>query len=418
MLGAWILPLLTIFNSGDSLLLKSIPVIELNNFRSQYFPIYSPARKDLFFTVRKAYKSDEEIFVAKWNGNTFESPWPIEELNQENNEGTPTLSKDGKTMIFSGCDYPNSFGGCDLYGCNWAEGVWSKPKNLGFTVNSHDWEGQPQLSNDGKKLFFSSDRQGGEGKRDLWCSEINVDGQWGMPKNLGKNINTSEDEQGPYFIQSRDILVFSSNKKGGIGELDFYQSLFFDLQWTLAVNIKEVNSTYNDAGFSEGITPNSYFISRKIKDSEQDLQIHQIEIPDFCWIPKPIIPIISENQTKPNLNKEIKFEEIKFSDIQFENNQFKLPNDTPSCLNDLTAYLQINTSKSIEIHGHTDEVGTKIANQILSEKRALTIKNYLISQGIFSERIIVKGFGNSRPKFSNTNLVDRKSNRRIEIILP
>jgi len=154
MIGLWIIPLFSFLSERDSIPIVPVPVKELNIYRTQYFPTYSASRQELFLTVRKAINSDEEIFVSKWNGKKFEAPWPIEELNQENNEGTPTLSKDGKTMIFSGCDYPNSFGGCDLYTCQWVEGSWTKPKNLGYKINSHDWEGQPQLSSDGKMLFF------------------------------------------------------------------------------------------------------------------------------------------------------------------------------------------------------------------------------------------------------------------------
>ena len=227
MIGLWIIPLFSFLSERDSIPIVPVPVKELNIYRTQYFPTYSASRQELFLTVRKAINSDEEIFVSKWNGQKFEAPWPIEELNQENNEGTPTLSKDGKTMIFSGCDYPNSFGGCDLYMCQWIQGSWTRPKNLGYKINSHDWEGQPQLSSDGKMLFFSSDRPGGQGKRDIWMSKMEEDGKWGQPKNLGELLNTPEDEQGPYFIQSKDILVFASNQKGGLGGLDFYQSFYF-----------------------------------------------------------------------------------------------------------------------------------------------------------------------------------------------
>ena len=86
MLGLWLFPFLSIFSTGDSLTISSVPIKEVNVYRTQYFPIYSAARQELFLTVRKGTKSDEEIFVSTWNGKQFEIPRPIEELNQENNE--------------------------------------------------------------------------------------------------------------------------------------------------------------------------------------------------------------------------------------------------------------------------------------------------------------------------------------------
>ena len=415
MIGLWLFPFLTIFSTEDSILIHSAPIKEVNVFRTQYFPIYSAARKELFLTVRKGVKSDEEIFVASWNGEKFESPRPIEELNQENNEGTPTLSKDGLHLIFSGCDYPNSFGGCDLYECTWVDGSWTRPKNLGYFVNSHDWEGQPQLNSNGSTLFFSSDRPGGEGKRDIWFTERTEDGKWGIPKNLGKQINSPEDEQGPYFMDERGILVFSTNQKGGKGGLDFHQSLWDEKVWSASVAIKEINSPSNDAGFSEGINPNSYFISRKVVDEVQDIQIQSIEIPEFCWLKKPPIiqaPILI---TKP---APIEFQKLHFEDIQFENNKSDLPFVTPQCLLDLVSYLFQNPSKSIEIHGHTDEVGNAQANLSLSDRRANSVKTYLVDQGISSDRIKTIAFGNSKPKMKAITAEARKINRRIEIILP
>ena len=415
MIGLWLFPFLSIFSAGDSIRIHSAPVKEVNAFRTQYFPIYSAARKELFLTVRKGVKSDEEIFVAAWNGEKFESPRPIEELNQENNEGTPTLSKDGLHLIFSGCDYPNSFGGCDLYECTWVDGSWTRPKNLGYLVNSHDWEGQPQLNSNGSKLFFSSDRPGGEGKRDIWFTERTEDGKWGIPKNLGKQINSPEDEQGPYFMDERGILVFSTNQKGGQGGLDFHQSLWDEKVWSASVAIKEINSPSNDAGFTEGINPNSYFISRKVVDEVQDIQIQSIEIPEFCWLKKP--PIIPEPIliAKPG---PIEFQKLHFENIQFENNKSDLPFVTPQCLLDLVSYLFQNPSKSIEIHGHTDEVGNAQANLSLSDRRANSVKTYLVDQGISSDRIKTIAFGNSKPKMKAITAEARKINRRIEIILP
>jgi outer membrane protein OmpA-like peptidoglycan-associated protein len=226
-------------------------------------------------------------------------------------------------------------------------------------------------------------------------------------------INTTEDEQGPYFIQSKDILVFASNQKGGLGGLDFHQSLIYEGVWSKSVPIYEINSPANEAGFSEAIIENQYFISKKVSDPNQDLQIHSVIIPDYCWIKKPLSPVAEVVQKKP-----APFYELTFEDIQFKINQSELPIETPVSLKNLVQFLTNENQQHIEIHGHTDEVGNSSANLKLSERRALSVKTFLVNHGINPLRIKTKGFGNTKPKIKNASIEQRKANRRIEIILP
>jgi outer membrane protein OmpA-like peptidoglycan-associated protein len=396
---AWLIPFLTLFEPTDSIAVVSVdPVI--NGYRTQYFPQYLPNQQKLYFTVRKELNSDEEIYVANWQDGHFETPLPITELNQENNEGTPTFSADGLYMIFSGCEYPNSFGGCDLYETRWIDGSWTKPKNLGFRVNSHDWEGQPHLSSDGKLLFFASDRPGGLGKRDLWLSEKDEMGQWKFPVNLGPKIDSPEDEQGPYLLLDKKRFIYSSNKKGGMGGLDFYQ-IPYPTNEQVPKAISSINTDYHDAGITPSETSEYYYISRRINKPNQDLGIVRMYIPDSIF-----------EDHRPS----IAIEQIKFDDIEFNNNAWQLDTIPPS-IQLLAKFLQENPSKNVEIHGHTDEVGTGEKNVLLSEKRALSIKLYLIQLSIAGERIKTIGFGNTMPKIKNPTASERKQNRRIEIIV-
>lgn len=394
---AWLIPFMTFFEPVDSTTIQHIdPVI--NEFRTQYFPQFLPNQQKLYFTVRKELNSDEEIFVANWVEGKFESPMPITELNQENNEGTPTFSSDGLHMVFSGCEYPNSFGGCDLYETYWIDGSWTKPKNLGFRINSHDWEGQPHLSSDGKLLFFASDRPGGLGKRDLWMSTKDELNQWGFPINLGSEINTQEDEQGPFLLLNKRRFIFSSNKKGGIGGLDFYQ-IPYPWKGKTAQSISQINSDYHDAGITPSEKAAYYYISRKLGKPNQDLGIVRVFIPDSIF-----------EEQKP----ELVFEKIKFDDIEFENNAWQL-DPIPSSITQLGDYLKMHPELTVEIQGHTDEIGSEENNVILSEKRAISIKLALIRMKIDAQRIKTAGYGNSRPKIKNPSALERKQNRRIEI---
>lgn len=412
MLAAWIFSFSILGLSADSL--SSTPISELNLQKAQYFPHYSHARKEIYFTSR-ADRADEELQVASWDGEKFINPQALTSINQESNDGTASLSKDGNTMIFSGCGYRNSFGGCDLYESNWVNGNWTKPRNLGILINSHDWEGQPCLSQDGQKLYFSSDRPGGLGKRDIWMSEKDVQGRWKMAINLGSQINSSDDEQGPYWLEEPEVLVYSSDKKGGKGGLDFYQSQSENKQWKIPVNISELNSSGNEAGICLGILENEYFISRNKVGQVTEDELHRITIPTSIWLIKKTAPIQVE-PVVPEVPK-IKFQDVSFDDIQFASNQWTIPTPIPASLNKLIKFLHENPQQRIEIRGHTDEVGQAKSNQILSEKRANSIKLYLITQGIEANRIQTKGLSFLKPKVAPNQAEARKWNRRIEIVL-
>ena len=393
---AWLIPFVAYCMPLDSL---PSPISELNLQRTQYFPHFNAASQNLYMTIRKAAKSDEELFVAHWNGQHFDAPAPIDAINRENNEGTPSLSQDGKTIYFSACEYPNSFGGCDLYESQKMGETWSKPKNLGFLINSHEWEGQPHISPDGKKLYFSSDRLGGFGKRDIWVSEKDDQGRWNTPKNAGNLINSSEDEQGPYILENKSVFIFSSSKTGGKGGLDYYQTRYPFVTGEQPEPLNLLNTSSHDAGISVGSEMDTYLISRKSTESERELDIVRVWISPEVWLKAPI--------------KRIQFDSLRFEAIQFSNNAWNLSHPIPDCLAQLADYLKENPKQSIDIQGHTDDIGNASNNQILSEKRALAVKLHLINLGISADRIQTHGLGNTAPK----EKLNRQVNRRIEIRL-
>lgn len=135
----------------------------------------------------------------------------------------PTVSLDGKTIVFSS-NAPDGIGSYDLYWSTWQDTAWSAPSNLGAGVNSFDNEAFPFLYQD-SILFFASNGKGGVGSYDIFVS-VYKDGEWQNAQNLGKRINTKEDDFG--FILSTDALTayFSSNRIGGKGKDDIYKASF------------------------------------------------------------------------------------------------------------------------------------------------------------------------------------------------
>lgn len=196
---------------------------EVLNFKSkQYFPVFTADNSTIFFTARDE-QTDENIYYSELKKEGWVSPKSIsEQINTPYNEGTCTISADGKIMVFTSCEGRESLGSCDLFITRRTGDSWSTPTNLGPAVNSRSWDSQPSLSSDGNKLYFASERPGGFGRKDIWMSELKPDGTWKTSVNLGPKINTSQDEVSPFIHANGYSFFFSSNGREGMGKFDIY----------------------------------------------------------------------------------------------------------------------------------------------------------------------------------------------------
>jgi outer membrane protein OmpA-like peptidoglycan-associated protein/Tol biopolymer transport system component len=203
--------------------IKPEPLNEALNFKNkQYFPVLTADNNTIIFTARNDLE-DENIYISENKNSVWSKPVGIsKEINTPYNEGTCSISADGRIMVFTSCEGRDSFGSCDLFITKKEGDKWSVPQNLGPNVNSNHWDSQPSLSPDGSKLFFSSERPLGQGKKDIWMSELDEKGAWKKAINLGKNINTNYDEVSPFIHANGYSLFFSSNGKEGMGKFDIY----------------------------------------------------------------------------------------------------------------------------------------------------------------------------------------------------
>jgi len=168
-------------------------------------------------------------------------------VNTEENEGALCISPDGKYIFFAACNRPDGFGSCDLYWSKKTGDIWSDPKNLGSVVNSSAWDSQPSFSSDGKTLYFASTRQGGKGSSDIWKTELQPDGSWSVPINLGDSINTAFEEMAPFIHPDNRTLYFGSRGHQGMGGFDlFYSRMDADGKWTTPVDLGYPINTYAD----------------------------------------------------------------------------------------------------------------------------------------------------------------------------
>lgn len=211
----------------------------VNSAYSEYFPSITVDGSTLLYTRQlpapdSPIKFNEDFYVSKLvNGQWEKSENLGVPINTENNEGAPTLSADGKLLIFTACEFygeygagRQGYGSCDLFYSQRIGDRWLKAENLGKPVNTNSWETQPSFSADGKTLYFIRRVKPKSGKphSDIFVTELNAEGYWSVPKALPMNINTDKNEESVFIHPDGQTLYFSSDGHPGMGDLDIYVS--------------------------------------------------------------------------------------------------------------------------------------------------------------------------------------------------
>ncbi len=257
-------------NLGDS----------INTSDLEYFPSLTIDGQKMIFTKR--IKNKESFYESdRVNGN-WGKAFPLSgKINSNDfNVGAQNISQDGEWLVFTGCNFPQGNGSCDLYISYLTKNGWSEPQNLGWDVNTEFWESTPSLSPDKRDLYFSSDRPGGYGGRDIWVSHHNENG-WSKPENLGPEINTAGDESTPFIHADNQTLYFNSSGLPGYSEKPdlFVTRKQADGKWSHPENLGYPINTIGDEGSlivdADGKT--AYYSSDKI-DSKGGLDIYTFEL--------------------------------------------------------------------------------------------------------------------------------------------
>ena len=197
----------------------------LNSFKFQYFPALTADNRFLLFTGRPAASSGEDLYVSRQNKDgSMGEPVPISPaINSSYNEGAGSISGDGKTLVFASCDRPKAIGNCDLYISRRTGNNWTPPVNLGLNVNSTEWDSQPSLSADGRTLYFTSTRRGGQGQEDIYVTNLQPDGNWSPAQNVGTPVNTAGKDMAPFIHASGTTLYYVTDGLVGMGGLDVFR---------------------------------------------------------------------------------------------------------------------------------------------------------------------------------------------------
>jgi hypothetical protein len=464
----------------------------INTTDDEYWPSITADGLTMMFTRQATQtensQSQEDFYVSYLKNGVWQKAFNAgSPLNTSQNEGAQSLSSNGNYMFFTACNRPDGLGSCDLFFSAFIDGKWSVPSNLKSPVNTSWWETQPSISADGKTLYFSSNRPGGIGGKDLWFSKLDDFNQWKEPVNMGRTINTADDEMSPFIHFDGRTLYFASNGRIGMGGFDLYFSrMINDTTWTEPKNLGyPINTSSDEMGLViESNGKKAYFSSVRDKANGKDIfcfDLYESARPnpvsylkgtvydsetgkllsaDYELINLSGNKIVNKNETDINGNflvclpsgfnyginvsktgylfysenfmfegqhtlvepfiKRIMLNPIKvgekmqLANVFYEIDSWELKEESTLELNNLTNLLSINKDLSIEIGGYTDSTGTAEHNRILSEKRALSVVNYLIKKGISSDRLKYKGYGDTYPLSDNTTTEGRKLNRRTE----
>ncbi len=274
----------------------------INKWQLQYFPVLTGDSRTLIFTKRDSNtaNADEDLVYSVLSDSGWTDAKSLSKtINTKLNEGAATVSADGRTLIFTSCDGRQSFGSCDLYITKKVGNFWSTPENLGSMINSDKWESQPSLSADGRTLYFSSNRSGGYGMRDIWVSKF-TGTTWSRPQNLGREINTTLDETTPFIHANSQTLFYSSNGGIGMGGFDIYVAERDGQKWTGPRNLGYPYNTYRDEY--------SLFISSDGKEAffSQELRSERTEIVQFNLTEDTLVKVKTSYVMGLVLDKETK----------------------------------------------------------------------------------------------------------------
>lgn len=463
---------------AEKLVAREVPGIN-TEAGSEYLPVLSPDKKTLYFIG--AGRSDgfagEDPYEVKLDGVKPGTPKLVEELASGDNEAILSITADGKEALV--------FKSGGLHTSEKKDGKWTKPVRIDEISNQFGWVGVAQITNDGGVMLFEAKK--GFGNIDFYVTFRQDDGKWGTPVRLPDNVNTDEDDRSPSLYLDGKFMYFSTSGHEGFGKMDVFKTTRLDDTWTkwsdpvnlgraintaddewgfnfavasdgktaffakqdgnlhdlmmtelpvnmrispmkmIQVPIKSVNVTYVEVRNSAGeliqsirVKPGSeeVFISVPEENWDEKITVTPKTGDDVVTTPVTIdmnkpTAVLDTIVAIPVKNYIESGENFKIGAVQFDLAESELRPEAKEALDKFCKALATQKAR-IFITGHTDDNGSEADNQILSEKRVEAVKAYMVSRGIPEKSITATGKGETAPKVPNTSDRNRAINRRVE----
>lgn len=352
-------------------------------------------------------------------------------------ESQASLSSDGKVLFFAS-DRPGTYGGSDIwYSQRNSDGTWRKPVNLGPTINTPENERSPFLHTDSKTLYFSSSGHDGMGGQDIFFSKLDEKNRWTAPTNIGYPINSENDEVDFFVSLDGKTGYFSSNnidnQDWNIYEFELYEEARPHVMMIVkgkvtaddgdlegaTVEIRDTATNVIATGIVSANTGN-YAVATEVKKEDPQPIIVTVKKEGHSYDSQIITP---EQMQESIVTKDAEVKAIEpgkvcdLRDIYYETNSYTLTQASKVVLALFIEFLKDNPTVKVEIQGHTDNIGNDDANQKLSEQRAKAVYDYVIGKGIPADRLRYKGYGESQPIADNNTATGRAKNRRTVFLI-
>ena len=506
-----------ILNTKKDFEIKNLAVnTEYSDFSPMFLDsnqvVFSSAKDSSFFNTRRYKWNDQpylDLYVAKINEESNDLKNALKfskKINTKYHEASVTFSPDNSTMYFTRNNYGkklkrdnNGVNHLKIYKSTKVGTEWTEAVEVSFNSDNYS-TGHPALSPDGKQLYFVSDMPGSLGKTDIFVVDVQEDGSFSEPRNLGPTINTEQREMFPFFNGTK--LYFSSDGFTGLGGLDVYESAFDAEEGFAEVkNLGQpVNSNKDDFSYIVNEENQQGYFASNREGGKGDDDIYSFkrliieEVPEnnnaiagFVTemvtgevMPQALVQLLDENGIKlkemeteddgsfifEDLNDTTKYtlkttqdkfvdnerlvettvndtvkvdiamkrleemiavedgiKKIKTEMIYFNFDKSYIRPDAAKELDKLVSVMKEFPTMVIKIESHTDSRGSKIYNEYLSDKRAKSTRDYIISQGIDASRIeSAIGYGENRllndcDGSSPCSEADHLLNRRSEFII-
>ena len=394
-------------------------------------------RNDYF---KGKYKKSEEgvsqinLFTAVKENGVWKDIQPVSFNNSDYSFGQPALSPDGNTLYFVS-DMPGGKGMSDIYkvAVN-KDGSLGKPENLGDTINTEGKELFPFIDSNGT-LYFSSDGHLGLGELDVFYAEVNGSGFTNV-RNIGTDVNSANDDFAFKYDPKTKEGYVSSNRKGGVGSDDIYAAKLIAPLCDYELNVQVVDAVtkkalpaarvdlYDDAEnkLATKTADNNGFVNLVVECDKPN------EVLGFLKGYESNILTVNPNNQGPidrilmlfPIEKIIKDNKVVLNPIMFDYDKQNIKSQAAFELDKLVAIMKKYPSMEIKVESHTDHNGTEAYNMALSNRRAASTMQYIISKGIDKTRLSSQGYGKTKPLVAcGANCTDEQNekNRRSEFII-
>jgi peptidoglycan-associated lipoprotein len=416
---------------------KPVPVDEkkmINTNENNGSATFNRKFNTLYFTrcgvVRKSVMGCA-IYTSNRRGRIWTEPVKLPIADDSITVGHPAINRNERTMYFAS-NLPGGYGGRDIWVAKRRKKSkpFGKPRNLGSNINTKGDELFPTLREtaDGRTfLYFSSNGRGGMGGLDLFRSEY-VDGKWTEAENLGYPLNSSSDDFGIIFSKARSLVktlpdrsqincdemgFFSSDRKGGLGRSDIWEFWLPEVVFTLSGTVRDestlqylpgskVQLSGSDGTVLVTTTDNRGYYHFNKKQILKNVTYNLLVTHKGYFSSKGTETTVGRTKSE-DLILDFKLtpippEPIPLPEIRYDLAKWDLKPQYQDSLNGLIKTMQENPTIVIELMSHTDFRDSEQNNDTLSQRRAESVVDYLVTKGIDPERMVAKGYGERQPR--------------------